>query len=128
MPVPAPKSLLRRWRVDGAGYDVVTLPERILTNREHRLARMFGRDSMEVWLPVVFVVTPSLRCQRSTDATSIRQISLCPTRTATVPPTLSFKRTIVEYLQDLDSPTSRVINLIQLLHPDSVRQFCDDKH
>jgi len=52
--------------------------------------------------------------QSSTDATSITRNSLCPTRTATVPPTLSFRSTILDYLQKLDSPTSRVTNLPQL--------------
>jgi len=114
VPVPAPKSQLLRWRVDPAGYDVRTLPDQIATNSEHRLAHLVGRNSIKVWLPVLIVVAPSLGCQSSTDATSITRNSLCPTCTATVPPTLSFRSTILDYLQQLDSPTSQVTNLLQL--------------
>ena len=89
MPVPAPESQLLRWRVAPAGYDVRTLPDLIATNSKHRLAHLVGRNSIKVWLPILIVGAPSLRCQSSTDATSITRNSLCPTRTATVPPTLS---------------------------------------
>jgi len=71
VPIPAPKSQLLRSRVDPAGYDVRTLPEDIATNSEHRLAHLVGRSSIKEWLPILIVVAPSLRCQRSTDATSI---------------------------------------------------------
>jgi hypothetical protein len=114
VPVPAPKWQLLRWRVDPAGYDVRTLPDQIATNSEHRLAHLVGRNSIKVWLPILIVVAPSLRCQRSTDATSITRNSLCPTCTATVPSTLSFRITIFDYLQTLNPPTSRVTNLTQL--------------
>ena len=101
MPVPAPKSQLLRWRVDHDGYDVRTLSDLIATNSEHRLAHLVGRNSIKVWLPVLIVVAPSLRCQSSTDATSITRNSLCPTRIATVPPTLSFRSTISVYLRNV---------------------------
>ena len=114
VPVPAPKSQRLRWRVDPAGYDVRTLPDQIATNCEHRLVHLVGRNSIKVWLPILIVVAPSLRCQSSTDATSIIRNSLCPTCTATVPPTLSFRSTILDYLQQLDLPTSQVTNLPQL--------------
>ena len=115
VPVPAPKSQLLRWRVDPVGYDFRALSDQIATKSEHRLAHLVGRNSVKVWLPMRIVVAPPLRCQSSTDATSITRNSLCPARFATVPPTLSFWRTLLDYLRKLDSPTLRVTNLPQFL-------------
>ena len=114
MPVSAPKSQLLRWRFDPARYDVRTLLDQIATNSENRLAHLVGGNSIKVWLPTLIVVGPTLRGQSSTDATSITRNSLCPARTATVPPTLSFRSVILDYLQKLDSSTSQVTNLPQL--------------
>jgi hypothetical protein len=101
VPVPARKSQLLQWRVDTAGYDDRTLPDQIATNSKHRLAHLVGRNSIKVGLPILIVVAPSLRFQSSTDATSITRNSFCPTRTATVPPTLSFRSTTLDYLRNI---------------------------
>ena len=112
--VPAPKSRLLRWRVDTAGYDVRTLPDQIATDGAHRIAHLVGRNSVKVFLPIPIVVTPSLGWQRSIDVTSVTRNSLCPTCTATVPPTLSFWSRILDCLNKLDSPIWQVTNLPQL--------------